>query len=61
MATIEERTYELGSGALADQERQVAEVRGRGATLLAAGTVIASLLVKPVFKATVRVMGRSSR
>jgi hypothetical protein len=35
--------------ALAEQERQVAEVRGRGATLLAAGAVIASLLAKPVF------------
>lgn len=41
--------YELGSEALAEQERQVAEVRGRGATLLAAGAVIASLLAKPVF------------
>jgi hypothetical protein len=35
--------------ALADQERQVAEVRGRGSTLLAAGALIASLLAKPVF------------
>jgi hypothetical protein len=50
MASFEERIYELGSGALADQERQVAEVRGRGATLLAAGAVIASLLAKPVFQ-----------
>jgi hypothetical protein len=33
----------------ADQERQVTEVRGCGATLLAAGAVIASLLAKPVF------------
>jgi hypothetical protein len=49
MASFEERIYELGSGVLADQERQVAEVRGRGATLLAAGAVIASLLAKPVF------------
>ncbi|MGH2805371.1 MAG: hypothetical protein ACRDL4_20400, partial [Thermoleophilaceae bacterium] len=40
---------ELGSEALAEQERQVAELRGRGATLLAAGAVIASLLAKPVF------------
>jgi hypothetical protein len=51
MASFEERIYELGSGALADQERQVAEVRGRGATLLAASAVIASLLAKPVFHA----------
>jgi hypothetical protein len=50
MAGFEERIYELGSAALADQERQVAEVRGRGATLLAAGAVIASLLAKPVFQ-----------
>jgi hypothetical protein len=49
MASFEERIYELGVAALADQERQVAEVRGRGATLLAAGAVIASLLAKPVF------------
>ena len=49
VASFEERIYELGSDALAEQERQVAEVRGRGATLLAAGAVIASLLAKPVF------------
>lgn len=49
MASFQERIYELGSAALADQERQVAEVRGRGATLLAAGAVIASLLARPVF------------
>jgi hypothetical protein len=49
MASFEERIYELGSEALAEQERQVAELRGRGATLLAAGAVIASLLVRPVF------------
>ena len=46
---FEERIYELGAAALADQERQVAEVRGRGSTLLAAGVLIASLLAKPVF------------
>ncbi len=51
MASFEERIYELGSEALADQERQVAQVRGRGATLLAAGAVIASLLAKAVFHA----------
>ena len=49
VASFEERIYELGVEALAEQERQVAEVRGRGATLLAAGAVIASLLAKPVF------------
>jgi hypothetical protein len=49
VASFEERIYELGSEALAEQERQVAEVRGRGSTLLAAGAVIASLLAKPVF------------
>lgn len=50
MASFEERIYELGAEALGEQERQVAEVRGRGATLLAAGAVIASLLAKPVFQ-----------
>jgi hypothetical protein len=49
VASFEERIYELGAGALADQERQVAEVRGRGSTLLAAGVLIESLLAKPVF------------
>ncbi|MGP0102337.1 MAG: hypothetical protein ACLPUT_12060 [Solirubrobacteraceae bacterium] len=49
MASFEERVYELGTAALADQERQVAEVRGRGSTLLAAGALIASLLAKPIF------------
>jgi hypothetical protein len=49
MTGFEERIYELGVAALADQERQVAEVRSRGATLLAAGVLIASLLAKPVF------------
>src|SRR5436190_9185501 len=49
MATFEERIYELGAEALAEQERQVAEVRGRGPALLAAGVVIASLLAKPIF------------
>lgn len=41
--------FELGRDALAEQERQVAEVRARGSTLLAAGAVVASLLAKPVF------------
>ncbi len=49
MASFEERIYQLGLEALAEQERQVAEVRGRGSTLLAAGAVIASLLAKPIF------------
>jgi hypothetical protein len=49
VASFEERVYELGAAALADQERQVAELRGRGSTLLAAGALIASLLAKPVF------------
>jgi hypothetical protein len=49
MASFEERIYELGTTALADQERQVGEVRGRGSTLLAAGALIASLLAKPIF------------
>jgi len=50
VASFEERIYELGTAALADQERQVGEVRGRGSTLLAAGVLIASLLAKPVFR-----------
>jgi hypothetical protein len=49
VASFEERIYELGTAALADQEHQVAEVRGRGSTLLAAAALIASLLAKPVF------------
>lgn len=49
MANFEERIYSLGTEALAEQERQVAELRTRGATLLAGGAVIASLLAKAVF------------
>ena len=49
MASFEERIYELGAEALAEQERQVVETRGRGAAILATGAVIASLLAKPVF------------
>jgi hypothetical protein len=49
VAGFEERIYQLGLEAFAEQERQVAEVRSRGSTLLAAGAVIASLLAKPVF------------
>jgi hypothetical protein len=44
-----ERIYELARGALDEQEREVAEVRGRGPALLAAGAVIATLLVRPAF------------
>lgn len=49
MASFEERIYQLGADSLSKQERQVAEVRTRGSTLLAAGAVIASLLAKPAF------------
>lgn len=49
MATFEERIYELGSEALAEQERQVAEIRSRGSTLLAGAAVVVSLLAHPVF------------
>ena len=49
VATFEERIYSLATEALAEQERQVAELRSRGSTLLAAGAVVASLLAKAVF------------
>jgi hypothetical protein len=49
MVSFEERIYELGTAALADQEHQVGELRLRGSTLLAAGVLIASLLAKPIF------------
>ena len=49
MADLHERIYDLGTEALAEHEREVAELRGRGATLLAAGAVIASLLANAVF------------
>jgi hypothetical protein len=48
MTSFEERIYSLAAEALAEQERQVVETRGRGAALPAAGAVIASLLAKPV-------------
>jgi hypothetical protein len=48
MTGFAERMFQLGLEALAEQERQVAEVRTRGSALLAAGAVIASLLVKPL-------------
>lgn len=49
VASFEERIYELGREALAEQERQVSELRGRGTALLAAGAVITGLLARPVF------------
>jgi hypothetical protein len=49
MATFEERIYSIGVDALAEQERQVAELRGRASVLLAAGAVVPSLLAKSVF------------
>jgi hypothetical protein len=50
MASLEERIYELGAEALAEQERLVVETRARGATIIAAAVVIASLLAGPVFR-----------
>lgn len=41
--------YSLGIAALAEQERQVSEVRSRASVLLAAAAVIPSLLTKAVF------------
>lgn len=49
MPGFEERVYELGREALAEQERQVGEIRSRGSALLAGGAVIAGLLAGPVF------------
>ena len=49
MASFEERVYQLGLEELAEQERQVAEMRGRAAALLAAGAVVPSLLARAVF------------
>jgi len=49
VATFEERIYSLGIDALAEQEREVAEVRSRASVLLAAGAVVPSLLAKSVF------------
>lgn len=46
-----ERIYDLATHALAEQERQVSELRGRGAALLAAAAVVASLLANSVFHA----------
>lgn len=50
MAKPEERIYELGASALAEQERLVVETRARGAAIIAAAVVIASLLVGPAFR-----------
>lgn len=50
MTSLEERIYELGAEALAEQERLVVEMRGRGAAIIAAAVVIASLLVGPAFQ-----------
>lgn len=49
MPSFEERIYELGIAELAEQERQVAEIRGRAPALLAAGAVVPSLLAHAVF------------
>jgi len=50
MTSLEERIYELGAEALAEQERLVVETRARGAAIIAAAAVIASLLVGPAFQ-----------
>jgi hypothetical protein len=49
VASFEERIYQLGSDALAQQERQVANAKGRASLLLATGAVVPSLLAKAVF------------
>jgi hypothetical protein len=50
MAEIAERMLELAKEALAEQERQVADMRTRGAAVLAAGGVIGGLVGKEVFE-----------
>jgi hypothetical protein len=50
VADFEERIYSLGVEALAEQERQVSEVRGRASAILAAGAVVPSLLAHAVFR-----------
>lgn len=57
MASFEERIYELGAEALAEQER-VVETRGRGTAIIAAAAVIASLLAKPAFTLGITVLLR---
>jgi hypothetical protein len=47
---IEERMFQLAIDALAEQERQASETRGRAPTLLAAGAVVASLLAGAIFR-----------
>jgi hypothetical protein len=49
VADFEERIYSLGVEALAEQERQVSEVRGRASAILAAAAVVPSLLAHAVF------------
>jgi hypothetical protein len=49
LPSFEERIYQLGVDELAEQERQVAEIRGRAPALLAAGAVVPSLLAHAVF------------
>jgi hypothetical protein len=48
-ASFEERVFQLGVDELTEQERQVAEIRGRAPALLAAGAVVPSLLAHAVF------------
>lgn len=50
MAEFEERIYQLGVDALAEQERQVSEVRSRASAILAAAAVVPSLLAHTVFR-----------
>lgn len=50
MATFEERIYSLGVDALGEQERRVAEVRSRASVLLAAASVVPSLLTRAIFR-----------
>lgn len=49
MANFEERIYSLAVEGLAEQERQVSEVRGRASAILAAGAVVPSLLAHAAF------------
>lgn len=49
MPDIGERTLELAKDALAEQERHVADMRTRGAPVLAAGGLVAGLLGKEAF------------
>jgi hypothetical protein len=50
VADFEERIYTLGVEALAEQERQVSELRSRASAILAAGAVVPSLLAHAVFR-----------